>query len=470
MSTNADAPARITGRQRLILFLLLGTQFMLSVDFSILNVALPHVGNGVGISLADLPWIVTAFALPLAGFTLLFGRIADLFGRRRLFLVGVTLLAVSSLLGGIATEPVLLLTARTLQGLATAIATPAALSLLTTSFTDEKQRARVLGLNGALLSAGFTAGALLGGMLVGVLNWRWAFLINVPFAIVILVVTPLVVAASKAPAGVKLDVPGAITVTGGLLAFAYGVTNRSLAAFVGGLVLLVVFWFIERRAKAPLASVRILNRPTVKWGNLGGLLTLSLMTGLLFLLTLYLQDVLHFSPLTTGLIFGVPGIASVFAGVLSGRFINRYGPRTVLTVGLAVQGVVNAPLLLLGSGRASLVILLPTLFVAFFAHVVAIVSYMVTATSGLPNSEQGLATGLATLAQQIGITVGIPVISAVAALRTGLLSGLHLVAILEVVVMLVGVALIWNGLRPRAETVTVVEPEPDKTNADELAA
>jgi MFS family permease len=470
MSTYADAPARISGRQRLILFLLLGTQFMLSVDFSILNVALPHVGNGVGIALADLPWIVTAFALPLAGFTLLFGRIADLFGRRRLFLIGVTLLAVSSLLGGIATEPVLLLTARTLQGLATAIATPAALSLLTTSFTDEKQRARVLGLNGALLSAGFTAGALIGGMLVGVLNWRWAFLINVPFAIIILVVTPMVVAASKAPAGVKLDVPGAITVTAGLLAFAYGVTNRSLFALVGGLALLVVFWFIERRAKAPLASVRILNRPTVKWGNLGGLLTISLMTGVLFLLTLYLQDVLHFSPLTTGLIFGVPGIASVFAGVLAGRFINRYGPRTVLTVGLAVQGVMNAPLLLLGSSRASLVILLPTLFIAFFAHVVAIVSYMVTATSGLPNSEQGLATGLATLAQQIGITVGIPVIGAVAALRTGLLSGLHLVAILEVVVMLLGVALIWNGLRSRAETVTVVEPEPDKADADELAA
>jgi MFS family permease len=268
MSTNADVSVRITGRQRLILFLLLGTQFMLSVDFSILNVALPHVGDGVGIALADLPWVVTAFALPLAGFTLLFGRIADLYGRRRLFLTGVALLAVSSLLGGVATEPALLLTARTLQGFATAIATPAALSLLTTSFTDEKQRARILGLNGALLSAGFTAGALVGGLLVSVLNWRWAFLINVPFAVVILVVTPFVVAASKAQGGVRLDVPGAVTVTGGLLAFAYGVTNRSVWALVVGVALLVAFWFVERRATAPLASVRILNRPSVKWGNL----------------------------------------------------------------------------------------------------------------------------------------------------------------------------------------------------------
>jgi predicted MFS family arabinose efflux permease len=196
-----------------------------------------------------------------------------------------------------------------------------------------------------------------------------------------------------------------------------------------------------------------------------------MMTGALFLLTLYLQDVLSFSAPTTGLIFGVPGIASVFAGVLAGRFINRYGTRTMLTVGLAAQGLMNVPLLLVGSGRISLVILLPTLFVAFFAHVTAIVSYMVTATSGLPDSEQGLATGLATLAQQIGITVGIPVISAVAAVRSGLLAGLHFAATLEIVVLLIGVALIWHGLRPRAETMTdAADPDPARTDADELAA
>jgi predicted MFS family arabinose efflux permease len=186
-----------------------------------------------------------------------------------------------------------------------------------------------------------------------------------------------------------------------------------------------------------------------------------------------LQDVLLFSPLNTGLIFGIPGIASVFAGVLAGRFINRYGTRAVLTAGLGVQGLMNVPLLLLGSGRISLVILLPTLFVAFFAHVTAIVSFMVTATSGLPNSEQGLATGLATLAQQIGITVGIPVISAIAAVRTGLLPGLHVVAAVEIVVLLVGVALIWRGLRAPSEVVTGDEPvarEPDRAGAGELAA
>jgi MFS family permease len=471
MATNVDAPERITGRQRLVLFLLLGTQFMLSVDFSILNIALPQVGDGVGIGVDDLPWIVTAFALPTAGFTLLFGRIADLYGRRRLFLSGVTLLAVASLLGGIATEPVLLLTARVLQGLATAIATPAALALLTTSFTDEKQRARVLGLNGALLSAGFAAGALIGGMLVGTLSWRWAFLINVPVAVLILVATPLVLPPSKAATRTKLDVPGAVTVTAGLLAFVYGVTNRSVVALVGGLALLVVFWFIELRAKEPLASVHILRKPAVKWGNLGGVLATALMTGLLFLLTLYLQEVLHFSPLTTGLIFGVPGVASVVAGITAGPLINRYGVRTVLCVGLGVQGALTAPLLLLGTERGSLAILIPTLFIAFYGHVTALVAYTVTVTSGLPNSEQGLATGLVTLAQQISITIGIPIVSAVAAVHSGLLDGLHFAAGFEIVVMLAGVALIWHGLRSRdgdtAEESTDAA-KPDETGRDEV--
>jgi MFS family permease len=437
-----------TKRQRLVLFLLLGTQFMFSIDFSILNIALPQIGAGVGIGLEHLPWLVTAFALPAAGLTLLFGRIADLYGRRRLFLSGVTLLAISSLLGGIATDPTLLLTARVLQGVATAISAPAALSLLTTLFTDEKQRAKVLGLNGALLSAGFAAGALLGGMLVSTLSWRWAFLINVPVTLIILAVTPFVVRASKEPKGVKLDVLGAATVTGGLLAFVYGVIDHNLYALFGGLLLLALFWQVELRAKAPLASVRILSRPSVKWGSLGGLLAIGLMTGLLFLLTLYLQDVLHFSALQSGLIFGVPGVASVFAGILAGRFIGRYGARRVLVAGLAVQGLMILPILLLSSAsQVSLAILLPTLFIGFFGHVTAIVAYTVTVTSDLPNSEQGLATGVVMLVQQVAVTIGIPIVSAVAAVQSGILDRLHFAAVFEIVVLAIGAALILYGLR-----------------------
>ncbi|WP_239161834.1 MFS transporter, partial [Acrocarpospora phusangensis] len=261
---------RLSGRQRLILLVLLGAGFMLSVDFSILNVALPEVGAGVGLGPAGLPWIASAYALPAAGFTLLFGRLADLFGRRRLFLSGMVVLTGASLLGGFAASAEMLLTARVLQGFATAMAIPAALSLLTTTFAEGALRDRVLGLNGALLSGGFTVGALAGGTLVSLLSWRAAFFINVPVAVAILLLTPFLIRESSSPGRVRLDLPGAVTVTGGLLAVIYAVIERHLLAAVAGVLLLAVFWLVELRSPAPLAPVRILGRPSVKWGNYAG--------------------------------------------------------------------------------------------------------------------------------------------------------------------------------------------------------
>jgi MFS family permease len=449
-----EVPARMAGRQRLAVVLLLGTSFMLSVDFSIMNVALPVLGAGVGLRVGELPWVISAYALPAAGFTLLFGRVADLFGRRRMFLAGVALLIVASLVGGFAQSAGLLLAARALQGLATAIASPAALTLLITSFSDDRQRARVLGLNGTLLVSGFTVGALAGGALVGGLSWRWAFLINVPVAATILAATPFLVRASRAPANVKLDVPGAVTVTAGLLAFVFGVINRNLFALTGGLALLVMFVLIERRAKAPLAAVSILSRATVKWGNAGGLVTLTMESGLIFLMTLYLQDVLHLTPLVTGLIFGVPGLASVAAGIIAGRVIGRHGARKVLTAGLLTQAAFTAPLILLGPSKAWLAVLIPALFFGFFGHVTSIVSYTVTATSGLPDSDQGLATGLTTLTLQVSSAIGTPILSAIAASQTILLSGIHLAITVNVAATVITLTLIWTGLRPPAQPAT----------------
>lgn len=449
----------MSARLKLTLFVLLGAQFMLSVDFSILNVALPKIGSGVGMSQSDLPWVASAYTLPAAGFTLLFGRIADLFGRRRLFLTGVALLAVASILGGFADSAGLLLTARVLQGFSTAMAAPAALSLLITSFSEGAMRDRVLGLNGALLSGGFTVGALVGGTLVGLLSWRWAFLINVPVALVILIATPRLIADSRAPEKVRLDLPGAVTVTGGLLAFIYGVIDKNIAIAAIGVVLLGVFWAIELRAPAPLASVRILKRPTVKWGNFAGFLVFAMESALIFLMTLYLQNVLHLAPLTTGLIFGVPGLAAVAAGVIAGRAIGRFGSRTVLVVGMAAQSLATAPLLLVGTDRVMLAVLIPALFIGFFGHVTSIVAYTVTATSGLPDSEQGLATGLTALSQQVAVTLGIPVLSAIAATRTVELDGIHLALAVNVIVTLVATAFIWFGLRPRVGQPVAAAPE-----------
>ena len=444
----ASAP-RIGGRELLTLLVLLGAGFMFSVDFSILNVALPDVGAGVGLGPTGLPWVASAYALPAAGFTLLFGRIADLFGRRRLFLSGVVLLIGASLLGGFATNSEMLLTARALQGFATAMAIPASLSLLTTTFAEGSTRDRVLGLNGALLSGGFTIGALVGGTLVSLLSWRSAFFINVPVAVAILVLTPALIKESSLPDRVKLDLPGAVTVTGGLLAVIYGVIEKNVPSVVGGALLLALFWLIELRSAAPLAPVRILRRPTVKWGNYGGLVAFTMEPAMIFLMTLYLQRILGFSPMTTGVIFGIPGLAAVAAGVNAGRVIGRFGTRRVLVGGLSVQALATLPLVFVGADRWALAILIPALFVGFFGHVTAIVAYTVTGTSGLPDAEQGLATGLTSMTQQVAITIGIPLLSSVAATQSVELTGIHLALTVNVAVTLVSVVLIWFGLRPR---------------------
>jgi MFS family permease len=452
MTTSETIEARanevyaMTARQRLIVVLLLGANFMMSADFSILNIALPVVGEAVGLGLNNLPWVASAFALPAAGLSLLFGRLGDLYGRRRIFLIGLSLLAAASLLGGVSAGPALLLAARVLQGVASAMAVPAALSLLITTFDDERQRAWVLGLNGSLLSAGFTVGAIAGGMLVGVLSWRWAFLINVPVALAVFALTPAVVPAVRAPAGVRLDVPGAASVTLGLFAVAFGITQPSLPALIAGLVLLALFFRIEHHVTAPLVAIEMLARPSVRWGNFAALTIFSMEAGLIFLMTLYLQDVLHFGPLTTGLIFGVPGLASVVAGVVAGRIIARRGARFVLLAALLVQGGMTAPLIVLGTEPTWLWLLIPALFGGFFGHITAVVAATVTATSGVPDANKGLATGLITTSQRVAVTVGIPLLGAVMASRGDLLAGIRLALAVDVLVTVMAVILIRGGL------------------------
>lgn len=446
-------------RQRVVLLVLLGAGFMLSVDFSILNIALPQAGAGVGLGPEGLPWITSAFALPAAGFALLFGRLADYFGRRRLFLAGMVLLAGASLLGGFAVNAELLLTARVLQGLATAMALPTSLALLTTTFVDGAVRARVLGLRGALLSAGFAVGALVGGALVSLLGWRAAFFINVPVVVTVLVLTPFVIRESTAAVRAKLDVPGAVTVTGGLLAVIYAVIERSMPTAIVGVLLLVAFWLIERRSTAALVPVRILRQPSVAWGNYAGLVVCSMEPAMIFLTTLYLQQTLGLSPLATGLVFGIPGLASVAAGVVAGRIIGRFGYRKVLTVSMAVQGLATLPLVFLGTNRVlALVVLIPALFIGFYGHVAAIVAYTVAGTSAVPDGEQDLATGLTSMTQEVAGTVGTPVLAAIAATQAVHLTGMHLALSADVALTLVSVVLVWFGLRPRAAKVSACQP------------
>ncbi|MEV6761513.1 MFS transporter [Streptomyces sp. NPDC051105] len=447
------APAVLTPRLRLVLVLLLAAQFMLAVDFSILNVALPVIGEGLGFSLAHLQWIGTAFALCAAGFTLLFGRVADLFGRRRLFLGGLVVLGAASLVGGLARNPEVLITARVFQGLATAAVTPAGLSLMTTSFPEGPLREKALGLNGALMSAGFTTGAILGGLLTDLLSWRWAFFINVPVALAVLIVAPTVIEDSRPDERPKLDVPGAVSVTLGLLAVVLGLNQagehgwgsaNALLSLAVGVLLLIAFWAVERRVSAPLVPLGVLGKRSVAWGNVAGLIAFLTETSLVFLLTLYLQEVLGFSPLAAGLSFGVLGIGTVVGGSVAPKVIGKTGSKQTLIAGGVLQTVFTAALLGLGDDRSWMWLLLVATFVGGVGNMLVIVGFMVTATSGLADHEQGLATGLATMTQQVGITMGTPIMSAIAtAAMTGtgasaVLGGLRTAIAVNAALVLVG--------------------------------
>jgi EmrB/QacA subfamily drug resistance transporter len=447
------APAKLTPRLRLVLVLLLATQFMLAVDFAILNVALPVIGGSLGFSLGHLQWIATAFALCAAGFTLFFGRVADLFGRRRLFLGGLVVLGAASVLGGLAQNPEMLIVARIFQGLATAAVTPAALSLMTVSFPEGPLRQKALGLNGALMSSGFTAGAILGGVLTDLLSWRWAFFINVPVAIAVLLIAPTVIKESRPDERPKLDVPGAITVTLGLLAIVFGLTQASeegwgsatvLGSLAAGVVLLVLFYAVERKVSAPLVPLTVLRKRSVAWGNVAGLIAFLTECSLVFPLTLYLQEVLGFSPLAAGLSFGVLGLGTVTGGVFAPKVIGKVGSKQTLIIGGILQTVFTAALLGLGDDRSWMALMLIASFAGGVGNMLVIVGFMVTATSGLADHEQGLATGLATMTQQVGITMGTPIMSVVvtsAAAGTGataILGGLKAAIAVNAAIVLLG--------------------------------
>ncbi len=451
-------PGPLTRRDRLAVMVLLTANFTLAVDFSILNVALPHIGRELGFATSALQWIVTAFALCAAGFTLFFGRVADLFGRRRLFLIGIVLLGISSLAGGLAQEPVLLLSARVGQGIATAMITPAALSLLTTTFTEASARARVLGLNGALMAAGFTAGAVLGGVLTGTVSWRWAFLINVVVAVAVLAIAPFVLREPAAGPRPRLDVPGAITVTLALIALVLGIDMAGHAGWMSpaawgpiaaAVLLFGAFLAIESRVVDPLIAPALLRRSTIAWGNIAGLLAFATETSLVFLLTLYLQETLGFSPVVAGLMLAVLGVGTVIGGLIAPRVIGRSGAKAAIVIGFVVQAAATLPLAFLSEDHEWVTPLLIVTFIGGVANLVAIVGYTVSATSGIPADQQGLATGLVTMSQQVGITLGTPIMSAIATsvVASTLLPGLRVAIGVNAGIALAAAALVAVFLR-----------------------
>ncbi|MFJ3646865.1 MFS transporter [Streptomyces murinus] len=454
--TAAPGIPRLSTRDKLVLFVLCAAQFMVALDFSVLNVALPDLGRDLGMNTSALQWAVTAFALPSGGFLLLFGRVGDLFGRRRLFLAGLALFGAASLLSTLAWDPASFLAGRALQGLGAAAIVPTGMSLLTTTFPEGPARDRALGISGTLLSLGFTIGMVAGGTLTDSFGWRSTMALLTLFALIVLPLAPGLLPESRTPDRPRLDVPGAITVTTGLLSLIYALSTAAdhgfgradvLAALAAGLLLLAAFVLVESRSAAPLVSLPMLRRRTVAWGNIGGLVTFSMMSTIVFVLTLYLQEILGLSAFETGLVFGFQGVLSVVAGTLAPKVIGRLGARRTLVGSLAGQGALTASLLLLNTHVWSAWLATAAVALASMCHLGAIISYGVTVTSGVPDAEQGLATGLVTSTQQVGITVGIPLLGVLATTSGDLLSGVHTVIALDAAIVLGAALLTGLGLR-----------------------
>ncbi|MGW5862240.1 MFS transporter [Streptomyces sp. NPDC055239] len=458
-ATSLQPPApKLSSRDKLVLFVLCAAQFMVALDFSVLNVALPVLGADLGMSQSALQWAVTAFALPSGGFLLLFGRTGDLFGRRKLFLGGLALFGLASLLATFAWDPASFLAGRALQGVGAAAIVPTGMSLLTTTFPEGPQRDRALGISGTLLSLGFTVGMVLGGVLTDTLGWRSTMGLLTLFVLIVLPLAPGLLPESRTPDRPRLDIPGAVTVTGGLLALIYALSTAAERGFGGtdvivtlitGVLLLAAFGYVESRATSPLVSLPMLRRRTVAWGNLGGLVTFSMMSAVVFVLTLYLQEVLELSAFQTGLVFGVQGVLSVVSGIYAPKAISRFGAHRTLVVSLLGQGLFIASLLGIDDGTGSVWLATAGVSVASMFHLGAIISYGVTVTSGVPDEEQGLATGLVTSTQQVGITIGIPLLGVLATTSTDLLAGTRTVLLIDAAVVLVAAALVATGLRTR---------------------
>ncbi|MFJ6348836.1 MFS transporter [Streptomyces sp. NPDC092046] len=453
----APAPPALSGRARIILIVLCAAQFMVALDFSVLNVALPVLGADLGLSPAALQWAVTAFALPSGGFLLLSGRLGDLYGRKKLFLTGLALFGAASLLATLAWDPASFLTGRALQGIGAAMIVPTGMSLLTTTFPEGPQRDRALGISGTLLSLGFTVGMVLGGVMTDALGWRSTMALLTLFSVIVLPLAPGLLPESRTPERPKLDVPGAVTVTGGLLSLIYALSTAAergfggadvLITLVAGVGLLTAFAVVESRSSAPLVSLPMLKRRTIAFGNLGGLVTFSMMSTVVFVLTLYLQETLGLSGFLTGLVFGVQGILSVLAGSLAPKVIGRFGARRTLVVSLVAQGLFTAAILGIGTSSGAL---LATVFVSLASvfHLGAIIAYGVTVTSGVPDDEQGLATGLVTTTQQVGITVGIPLLGVLATTGENLYGGVRTVLALDAAIVLGAAVVVALGLRRR---------------------
>ena len=413
----------------LVLGLVLVGQFMVVLDASIVNVALPSIQRDLHFSTSGLQWIVNAYTLTFAGFLLLGGRAADLFGRRRIFLLGLGVFTASSLLGGMAQSEAWLITARAIQGLGAAILAPATLTILTATFAEGPARARALGAWSAVSSAGASAGALFGGILTEFLNWRWILFVNVPIGAVALVAARRYVPESKAELAHRhLDLAGAVTVTAGLVSFVYAIVRTEtypwgspqvLVPMAIGLALIAGFLLLQARvSKAPLVPLRIFRSRSVSGANAVMFLLFGALFGSWYFETLYMQHVLGFSPLQAGLAF-LPQTLLIAAGAqIVSRLVSRMGPRPLILIGTLVAAVGLAWMTRITPHSTFLADLFGPFVLIGLGMGLTVTPVAVAGTAGVPQADAGLASGLLNTSRTVGASIGLAVLATLAAKRT----------------------------------------------------
>jgi EmrB/QacA subfamily drug resistance transporter len=402
-------------------------QLMVVLDASVVIIALPSAQRSLHISVANRQWMLTAYTLAFAGLLLLGGRIADYLGRKRMFLISLIGFAGASALGGLAPNAAMLFSARALQGAFAAIMAPAALSLLTVAFTEPKERARAFAVYGGIAGGGAAIGLILGGALTQYASWRWTLLINVPIAIVAAIAAARFVTESRSPVRHGYDIPGAVTVTGGLLALVYGFTkagldgwtsSTTLVLFAVAAVFLAAFVLIERNVAHPLLPLRIvLDR------NRGGSFLASLLVGIAMLgtflsLTYYFQGTLGYSAMKSGFAFVPFSLGIIVGATLASRFLPRFGPRSVMLGGLALGAIGLAIFAFLGVHSNYFTLVLPAELIVSLGMGLSFVSMSSTSLLGVHPEDAGVASALVNATQQTGSSLGAALINTIATSAT----------------------------------------------------
>jgi EmrB/QacA subfamily drug resistance transporter len=414
-------------RKWLALALLSAVQFMVILDIAIVNVALPSIKVDLGFSQENLQWVISAYALVFGGFLLLGGRAADLLGRRRIFLVGLVVFTVSSLLAGLAWSEASLIGARAFQGLGAAIISPAALSILSVTFREGRERNIALGVWGAVGGFGAAAGVLLGGILTDALSWEWIFFVNVPVGVAALLIAPFLLGESRDARVSSFDVPGAVLVTAGLSSVVYAITKAgtdgwlagpTLGFFAASLVLLAGFVAWEVRHHEPLMRFGIFRISTVTGANVGGFILGTAMFSMFLMLTLYMQQVLGYSAMKTGVAYlAVAGTAIVWSAVAA-QLTTRLGVKPVLVAGMTTLTIGLVYFTQVSVGGSYLGDLLPGFLLIGFGLGFSFVPISIAALAGVQPAEAGLASGLINTSQQIGGALGIAALSTIASSNT----------------------------------------------------